>query len=255
VSEVRTILILFQTSGFRNFQTFSLHPVCPHLTRAFPHLVSYSRCVAWAADALLPLAAFLATRVGRCPGLSCIDSTPLKGCHTWRIKSHQVFQGVAQRGVSRTGWCYGFKVPLVITDQGALVAARFTPGHVEDRQPVPTLARRLWGKLCGDRGSLSHALFTRLWEQGVQFVTKLKKKLKPPLLPLLDKLLLRQRRLVETVTDQRKHICQLEHTRHRSLTNFVVNLLAALSAYTSQEKKPSLHLHMDELQDLPAVVF
>jgi hypothetical protein len=79
--------------------------------------------------------------------------------------------------------------------------------------------------------------------------------MKPQLLPLLDNLLRRKRMLVETVNDQRKNICQLEHTRHRSLTNFVVNLLAALIAYTSQEKKPSLNLHMDELQDLPAVVF
>lgn len=255
LSEVMTILILFQTSGFRNFKTFYLHHVCQHLTRAFPHLVSYSRFVELEVDALLPLAAFLATRFGRCTGLSCIDSTPLKVCHNLRIKSHKVFKGVAQRGVSRTGWFYGFKVHLVINDQGDLLAARFTPGNVDDRKPVPTLARRLWGKLCGDRGYLSHDLFTRLWEQGVQLVTKIKKKMKPQLLPLLDKLLLRKRMLVETVNDQLKNICQIEHTRHRSLTNFVVNLLAALIAYTYQEKKPSLNLHMDELQDLPAVVF
>ncbi len=255
LSEVMTILILFQTSGFRNFKTFSLHQVCQHLTRAFPHLVSYSRFVEGEADALLPLAAFLATRFGRCTGLSFIDSTPIKVCHNLRIRSHKVFQGVAQRGVSSTGWFYGCKVPLVINDQGGLLAARFTPGNVDDRKPVPKLARRLWGKLFGDRGYLSHDLFTRLWEQGVQLVTKIKKKMKPQLLPLLDKLLLRKRMLVETVKDQLKNICQIEHTRHRSLTNFVVNLLAALIAYTYQEKKPSLNLHMDELQDLPAVVF
>jgi hypothetical protein len=255
LSEVMTILILFQTSGFRNFKTFYLHQVCQHLTRAFPHLVSYSRFVEGEADALLPLAAFLATRFGRCTGLSFIDSTPIKVCHNLRIRSHKVFQGVAQRGVSSTGWFYGFKVHLVINDQGGLLAARFTPGNVDDRKPVPKLARRLWGKLFGDRGYLSHDLFTRLWEQGVQLVTKIKKKMKPQLLPLLDKLLLRKRMLVETVNDQLKNICQIEHTRHRSLTNFVVNLLAALIAYTYQEKKPSLNLHLDELQDLPAVVF
>jgi hypothetical protein len=168
LSEVMTLLILFQTSGFRNFKTVSLHHVCQHRTRAFPHLVSYSRFVEGEADALLPLAAFLATRFGRCPGLSFIDSTPIQVCHNLRSRSRKVFQGVAQRGVSSTGGFYGFNVHLVINDQGGLLAARFTPGNGDDRKPVPTLARRLGGTLFGDRGYLSHDLFTRLWEQGVQ---------------------------------------------------------------------------------------
>ena len=168
VSEVMTILILFQTSGFRTFKTFYLQHVCQHLTRAFPHLVSYSRCVEVEADTLLLLAAFLATRFGRCTGLSFIDSTPLKVCHNLRSKSPKVFKGVAQRGVSSTSWFYGCKVPLVLTDQGARLAVLFTPGTVEDRTPVPTRARRVLGKLCDERGNLSPDLFPRLWTQGLQ---------------------------------------------------------------------------------------
>jgi Transposase DDE domain len=254
LSEVMTLVILFQTSGFRNFKTFYLQHVCRHLTPAFPHLVSYSRFVELEAEVLLPLAAFLTTRFGTCTGLSFIDSTPLKVCHNLRIKSHKVFRGVAQRGVSSTGWFYGFKVHLVINEQGDLLAAMFTPGNVDDRKPVPKLARRVWGKLFGDRGYISHDLFTRLWGHGVQLVTRLKKKMKNALLPLLDKILLRKRSLIETVNDQLKNICQLEHTRHRSLTNCVVNVLAALIAYTYQEKKPALHFTVDELTALPAVI-
>jgi hypothetical protein len=255
VSEVMTILILFHTSGFRTLKTFYLHHICLHLTRAFPQRVSYSRFVEVEAEALLPLAAFLTTRLGRCTGLSFIDSTPLKVCHNLRIKSHRVFKDIAQRGVSSTGWFYGFKVHLVISDCGDLLAVRFTPGNVDDRKPVPTLARHLWGKLFGDRGYISHALFTQLWEHGVQLLTKLKKKMQPRVLPLLDKILLRKRTLIETVNDQLKNICQLEHTRHRSLTNCLVNVLTALIAYTYQEKKPSLHFTDKELATLPALVF
>jgi len=105
-----------------------------------------------------------------------------------------------------------------------------------------------------DRGYISHDLFTHLWERGVQLVTRIKKKMKNYLLPLLDKILLRKRTLIETVNDQLKNICQLEHTRHRSLTNFVVNLLAALIAYTYQEKKPSLNFTVEELKALPALI-
>jgi len=255
MSEVMTILLLFQTSGFRTLKTFYLQHVCQYLPRAFPHLVSYSRFVELEAQALLPLAAFLTTRLGRCTGLSFIDSTPLKVCHTLRIKSHKVFKDRAQRGVSSTGWFYGFKVHLVINDCGDLLAVKLTPGKVDDRKPVPTLARRLWGKLFGDRGYISQTLFPQLWAHSVHLVTKLKKKRRPHVLPLLDKILLRKRPLIETVNDQLKNICQLEHTRHRSLTNGLVNVLAALIAYTYQEKKPSLHFQDTELATLPALVF
>jgi hypothetical protein len=135
------------------------------------------------------------------------------------------------------------------------LAVKFTPGNLDDRKPVPQLARRLFGKLFGDRGYISQALFSQLWAQGVQLITKLKKKMQPRLLPLLDKILLRKRTLIETVNDQLKHICQLEHSRHRSLPNCVVNVLAALIAYTYQEKKPSLHFQDKELATLPALVF
>ena len=255
VSEVMTILILFQTSGFRTLKTFYLQYICQHLTRSFPQRVSYSRFVELEAEALLPLAAFLTTRFGRCTGLSFIDSTPLKVCHNLRINSHKVFKDLAQRGVSSTGWFYGFKVHLVISDCGELLAVMFTPGNVDDRKPVPKLARRLFGKLVGDRGYISQALFSQLWDQGVQLLTKLKKKMHLRVLPLRDKILLRKRTLIETVNDQLKNICQLEHTRHRSLTNCVVNVLSALIAYTYQEKKPSLHFTDHELATLPALVF
>ena len=59
---------------------------------------------------------------------------------------------------------------------------------------------------------------------------------------LEDKILLRKRSLIETVNDQLKNISQIEHTRHRSPQNFLINLLAGISAYGLQPKKPSLNL-------------
>ena len=68
------------------------------------------------------------------------------------------------------------------------------------------------------------------------------------LLSLEEKLLLRKRSLIETVNDQLKNISQLVHSRHRSVTNFMVNILGALIAYTWQPKKPGLHLTENELE-------
>lgn len=254
-SEVMTIVILFQPSGFRHFKTYYTQHVSVHLRHEFPHLVSYQRFVELQSMTLLPLAAFLHTRLGPCTGISFIDSTPLKVCHNLRINAHKVFRGLAKRSKTSTGWFYGFKVHLVINDGGALLGVQITPGNVDDRKPAPRLAARLWGKLFGDRGYISQELFAQLWARDVQLVTKLKKNMKNKLLPWLDKLLLRKRALCETVNDQLKNICQLEHTRHRSLANFVVNVLAALIAYTYQEKKPSLNLRPEQLKALPATVF
>ena len=61
-------------------------------------------------------------------------------------------------------------------------------------------------------------------------------------MPLIDKLLLRKRAIIESVNDQLKNISQIEHSRHRSVNNFMVNLLAGLAAYALQPKKPSLNL-------------
>src|SRR5262245_1457346 len=120
---------------------------------------------------------------------------------------------------------------------------------------APRLARRLWGQLFGDRGDISKELFDQFWETGVQLGAKIRKKMKNKLMPMRDKILLRKRALRETVNDRLKNIGQIEHTRHRSVANFVVNLLAALIAYTDPEKKPSLNLRPEALAALPTTVF
>jgi hypothetical protein len=66
--------------------------------------------------------------------------------------------------------------------------------------------------------------------------------MKNKFMPVMDKILLRKRSLIETVNDQLKNISQIEHTRHRAPASFVINLLAGLIAYTYQPKKPRLKL-------------
>lgn len=102
--------------------------------------------------------------------------------------------------------------------------------------------RRLFGKLFGDRGYISQALTEQLFTtQALRLITKVRKNMRERLLTYTDKLLLRKRALMESINDQLKNICQIEHSRHRSPYNFVVHLLAGLAAYCHQPKKPSLH--------------
>ena len=249
-SEIMTILIYFHQSHYRDFKAYYLLYVCRHLTGAFPHRLSYNRLVAVIPTVLVPLCVYLQTRKGQASGIAFIDATSLAVCHNRRIHSHKVFKKIARRGKTSVGWFYGFKLHLVVNDRGELLAFQITPGHVDDRQPVPRLVKGLTGKLFGDRGYLSQKLFETLLEQNLQLITKLRKTMRNKLLPLADKLLLRKRALIETINDQLKNISQIEHTRHRSGINAMVNLLAGLVAYTHQPKKPSLDLAQNQLKQL-----
>jgi hypothetical protein len=102
--------------------------------------------------------------------------------------------------------------------------------------------KRLRGKLIGDRGYISAPLTELLFEQGLHLITRLRKNMKNRLMHFSDKVLVRKRAIIESIIDQLKNISQIEHSRHRSPTNFVVHLISGLIAYSHQDKKPGLHL-------------
>ncbi len=241
LSEVMTIIIHFHQSHYRDFKTYYTEHVQVYLREEFPKLVSYSRFVELMSRTLTALALYVQRCLGHCTGLSFIDSTSLVVCHNRRIHSHRVFEGLAERGKTSMGWFYGFKLHLVVNDCGDLLAWCLTAGNVDDRRPVPKLARKLFGKLFGDKGYVSQKLFHQLFTaQSLHLITKLRRNMKGQLMLYTDRLLLRRRAIIETVNDQLKNISQIEHTRHRSPLNFLVNLVAGLIAYCWQAKKPSL---------------
>ena len=100
---------------------------------------------------LVPLLAYLQQRQGNCTGLSFVDATAIKVCHNKRIPRHKIFAGIAARGKTTMGWFYGFKLHLIVNDRGEILACRLTPGNIDDRKPLPYLAKTLFGKLCGDK--------------------------------------------------------------------------------------------------------
>jgi hypothetical protein len=247
-SEIMTLLVLFHQSGFRCFKTFYLGYACQHLREAFPGLVSYNRFVEFVPSVLAALSLYLRSLMGTCTGIAFADSTAIAVCHNRRIKAHKVFEGAAQRGKTSVDWFFGFKLHLLINDRGELLNLTLTPGNTDDRKPLPDLAQGLVGKLFADRGYISQDLFARLWKQGLQLITSLKKNMKPKLIPLVDAVLLRKRAIIESVNDQLKNISQVEHTRHRADTGFLWNLFAALIAYCHQPKKPSLNINNSHLK-------
>jgi hypothetical protein len=245
LAEVMTIVVFFHLSNHRTFKWYYKNYICENLKEYFPRRLSYNRFVEVMQSAVVPLTVYLMKhRVGKCSGINFLDSTTLKVCHNRRIYSHRVFQRAAKRGKSSTGWFYGFKLHLIVNDRGEILSFCLTPGNVDDRDwnVLSRLTREIYGKLFADRGYLSQKLFEKLFERNITLVTKLKKNMKNRLMDLWDKVLLRKRAIIESVNDFLKNICQIEHTRHRSPVNFLVNLLSGLTAYSFLPSKPSLRL-------------
>ena len=249
-SEVMTIIIAFHLSNYRTFKHFYTKHVQKFWRDAFPTLVSYPRFIALQKHIIIPLCGYLNTRKGKATGIAFVDSTPLIVCHNKRIHSHRVFKDIAKRGKNSVGWFHGFKLHLIVNDQGELLAFKLTAANVDDRKPVPEMTKNLFGKLFGDKGYISQKLFDELFDRGLQLITKIKKNMKNKLMPMMDKILLRKRSIIETINDQLKNISQIEHTRHRSLTGFMVNLSGGLIAYTYHEKKPSLKINTTDINSV-----
>jgi hypothetical protein len=246
-SEIITILINFHQSHYRNFKAYYLLYVSIHLTKEFPELLSYKRFVALIPTVFAPLCAYLQSRKASTKGIAFIDSTPIIVCHPKRIRSHKVFKGVAEIGKTTKGWFYGFKLHLICNHQGELVSCQITPGNVDDRAPVLDMTESLFGKLFGDKGYISQKLFEELFAKGLQLITGIRETMKNKLMPLFDKIILRKRPLIESLNNQIKNVFQIEHTRHRSIVNGFVNMIAALVAFTYHENKPKLNISSDEL--------
>lgn len=255
-SEVMTILILFHSGHYRDLKHYYINHVKKHMKSEFPQTVSYNRFVELQKKVVVKLAILLKMFcLGKCTGISYIDSTPIRVCHIKREKQHKVFKGFAQKGQCSLGWFYGFKLHLIINDKGEILDFIITPGNIDDCKPLfdINLHKRIFGKLFGDKGYISKDLFEQLFIDGVHLITKIKKNMKNSLMLLQDKIALRKRALTETVNDELKNICQVEHTRHRSFDNFVTNLLSVLIAYSFFDKKPSINLQ-ENIVDLKRLV-
>ena len=142
------------------------------------------------------------------------------------------------------GWFYGFKLHLVCNERGELLSFMLTPGNVDDRDPLrnSSFLENISGKLVGDKGYISKGLFEKLFIDGIQLLTKLRSNMKGALMTVADKILVRKRAIIESVNDELKNMAQIEHSRHRSVANFTVNLIAGLSAYCFFPKKTMIAL-------------
>jgi len=240
LSEMLFIMVLFHVSGFRCFKLFYLYGVCKQHRQLFADLPSYGRFVSLMPRLFMPLCMLLHHLSGEETGIYVADSTCLPVCHNRRISRNRVFEGLAARGRSTMGWFFGFKLHVVINDKGEIMALKITPGNKDDRAVLGAMTRDLKGKIFADKGYISKKLFNALWQRGLYLITGIRRNMINYLMPMIDKLMLRKRFIVETVFDMLKSHMGLVHTRHRSPTNAMVHILSCLAAYQLRATKPKM---------------
>ncbi|MEZ5024790.1 MAG: IS982 family transposase [Chitinophagales bacterium] len=252
-SEVLTILVLFQLSGFRTFKYFYKFYVQVHMKKEFPRTVSYNRFVELKKTYLLPLCLLAKTCcLGKCTGISFVDSTPIRVCKNKRIRTNRVFKNTATIGKSTMGWFFGFKLHILVNDKGEILDFQITQANVDDRSPLKNgiLLKKIFGKLYDDKGYVSKQLMTLLFDKGIHLVTGMRNNMKNQLMEMKDKILLRKRLVIETINDELKNICQIEHSRHRSFSNFIANLISGIIAYSFFPKKPAIKYQTENSNEI-----
>jgi len=243
-SEIITILIWFNLSGFKCFKHFYL-PNQSVLKLYFPKIPCYERFIILQKKSFAPaniLLKFL-TNCSKETDVYYIDSTFLEVCKNQRIYRHKTFKGLAVRGVSSCGWFYGFKLHLITNHLGEIISFAITKGNVSDQNMTTKLAKNLSGFLFGDKGYLSAKTTAKLLKQGLHLITKVRQNMKPKPISESNKFLLKKRGIIETIFGQLKDFRHLVHTKYRSRINYFTNILSSLLAYMLNPNKPRICLN------------
>lgn len=240
LSESLSIMIFYHFSCYRNFKRY--YQQCIIGSNMFKDVPCYERFIQIIPSLFLPLAFMMHYISGRKSGIYFADSTYFAVCKNTRISSHKTFDGYARLGRSSVGWFYGFKLHLIINDKAEIVALKITKGNKDDRAAFEQMAIKcdLKGKCFADKGYISKSLFTKLYTRGLQLITGVRKDMKNHLMPILDKLFLRKRSIIETVFGYIKEQFNIRPSMHRSPVNFFVSLLAAFIAYQIKPSKPRI---------------
>lgn len=245
ISEILTILVYYHYSGYKCFQYYYERLVLDGLISYFPGAMSYKRFLSYIPGCLPHL--FLMAHI-RCSqaahtGIYFVDSKKLPVCSNRRIHSNKVFEGLAARGKSSTGWFYGLKLHLTINNLGQVVRFLITPANKMDNNPevLEKIFHNLRGFCLGDKGyQIRQKLFEQFFQKGLQVVTKIRSNMKNKLVKWHHKLWLMKRNVIESVNDILMTVFDIDHTRHRSPVNAICHLIAGIIAYDFSPQKPTV---------------
>jgi hypothetical protein len=93
----------------------------------------------------------------------------------------------------------------------------------------------------------SKKLSEKLSETHVDLVTTVRKNMKAKAISAFDRAMLSKRYIIETINDQLKNISQVEHSRHRSETGFMLNVISGMLGLSRSQVNYHLLFRKDVL--------
>ena len=240
LSEAVSIMIFYHFSQFKHFKIYYQYFV--QNGTLFKNPPCYGRFIQIILSLFLPIVIMVYYLSGKHTGIYYADSTHFAVCKNIRIARNRTFAGLAQRGRSSIDWFYGFKLHMIINDKSEIIAIKITKGNTDDRKAFEEMVikKDLKGKCYADKGYISKDLFTRLYHKGLILITGIKSNMKNYLMPILDKIFLRKRFIIETIFGYIKEHFNLRPNKYRSPTNFFASLFSALIAFQIKPNKPSI---------------
>lgn len=247
-SEIITILVLYNSSSYKCFKYFYIDFVAKNLKDFFPNIPHYSRFTILQKKAFVPMLSFLLhiCKGSHKTGIYYIDSTYVEVCKNQRIYKHKTFKNIAQRGKTSVGWFFGFKLHIVINQIGEILNLNVTKGNISDSKAAQSITKDLFGKLFGDKGYLGKNLKEDLLQNGLELFTKVRKNMKPQMISRINQFLLSKRGIVETVIGQFKTRYNMVSTRYKTISNYFMNIMSAVTAYQLNPRKPRINTNQIE---------
>lgn len=236
-SEVLTMEIVAEYQGIDADQAI-WHYFRRHWLGLFPKLSSRSAFVRQAAN-LWQYKELLQQRFAIQLGafadaVHLIDGIPIPLCCFSRAPRCRSFKGEAAYGycAAKKQTYYGFHGHLLISSTGVITGFSLTPANGSEREALWDIVSTVRGLLIGDKGYLSHSLQHQLQALGIQLETALRSNMPDERNPAWVKLLMRVRRLIETVIGQLVERFSIEKVRARDLWHLTSRLNRKLLAHT-----------------------
>ena len=163
-----------------------------------------------------------------------VDGLPIPLCHYQRAKNCRLFSGEAGFGycAAKDEKYYGFRGHLVISLEGVITGFSLTPASGSEREAVWEITNRISGLLIGDKGYLSSRLQQDLLQQSLNLQTPKRSNMVESRDRHSVRLLVKTRRLIETVIGQLTERFCFETVKARDLWHFTNRISRKLLAHT-----------------------
>jgi hypothetical protein len=165
-AEIRTIIISFHQSHYRDFKNYYLGYVAKYLKPHYPLRLSDTPFIEVMPSGIIPLNTSLTTLFAKLTGIAFLDSTKLRSAILLEQNVTRFLMERLSMGKGQWECFFGFKLHLIVNHLGDILSVKITKGNVDDHNPVPDMVGALSGKLYGDKGYLCKALASQSQENG-----------------------------------------------------------------------------------------